>query len=140
MDQVISAFVPPEFPFIKPLLFKLTLSHVPIQWRLVDIAAISAALCAVAGWLIGRRYRLPTHTQLAWALFHLLTGFPGLLAFLCVRDWPAQEPCPACEKPRLVDREHCEHCGADFSPPEKTGTEIFAPLVAEPCREPAVNH
>jgi len=64
-------------------------------------------------------------------LFHLLTGFPGFLAFLCVREWPAREACPACKKPRLVDREHCEHCCADFAPPEKTGTEIFAPLVAE---------
>lgn len=140
MDQVISFFVPPEFPFIKPLLFRLALSHVPIQWQLVEIALMSAGLCAVAGWLIGRRYHLPTRAQFAWALFHLLAGFPGFLAFLCVRDWPAQEPCPACKRPRLVDREHCEHCGSSFSAPEMSGKEIFAPLVAEPCGEPVVNH
>mgnify|MGYP001160529373 CR=1 FL=1 len=29
---------------------------------------------------------------------------------------------------RLVDREQCEHCGAGFAPPEKTGTEVFEPL------------
>ena len=130
IDQALSFFVPPEFPFIKPLLFRLALSHVPIQWRLVDIALVSAVLCAVAGWLIGRRYRFTIQAHLGWALFHLLAGFPGFLAFLSVREWPAQEKCLACKKLRLVDREHCEHCGASFSAPEKTGAEIFAPLVA----------
>jgi len=130
IDQALSFFVPPEFPFIKPLLFRLVLSRVPIQWKLVEIALVSATLWAVAGWLIGRRYRFTIQAQLAWALFHLLAGFPGFLAFLCVREWPAQETCPECKKARLVDREHCEHCGASFSAPEKTGAEIFAPLVA----------
>jgi hypothetical protein len=131
IDQALSFFVPPEFPFVKPLLLRLALSDVPIQWRLVSIALSSAALCTVAGCLIGRRYRFTIRAQLAWALFHLLTGFPGFLAFLCVREWPAQETCPACKRPRLVDRERCEHCGASFSEPEKTGAEIFAPLVAD---------
>ena len=31
LDQVISFFVPPEFPFIKPLLFRLALSHASRQ-------------------------------------------------------------------------------------------------------------
>jgi hypothetical protein len=128
IDDVLSFFVSPEFPFIKPLLFRLSLLHVPIQWKLVKIAMFSAALCAMAGWLIGRRYRFGVQAQFGWVLFHLLAGFPGLLAFLCVREWPAREACPACKQPRLVDRERCEHCGAHFLPPEKTGTEIFAPL------------
>ena len=66
-----------------------------------------------------------------WAVFHLLCGVPGLLAFLSVQEWPAREPCPNCQRPRLVDRPQCEHCGAEFAPPEKTGTEVFAPLVAK---------
>jgi hypothetical protein len=128
IDEALSFFVSPAFPFIKPLLLRLAVSHVPIQWRLVKIAIVSATLCAMAGWLIGRRYRFGVQAQIGWVLFHLLAGFPGLLAFLCVREWPARETCPACKKPRMVDREHCEHCGAHFSPPEKTGTEIFAAL------------
>jgi hypothetical protein len=131
VDWALSAFVPPEFPFLKPLLLSRTISRVPIQWRLVQIAAVSAVICAVVGGFIGRRYHLPLRAQLGWALFHLLAGFPGFVAFLCVREWPAREACPACKKLRLVDREKCEHCGADFSPPEKTGTEVFAPLVAD---------
>ncbi len=128
IDEALSFFVSPAFPFIKPLLLRFAVSHVPIQWKLVEIAFASAVLCAMAGWLIGRRYRFGVQAQIGWALFHLLAGFPGLLAFLCVREWPARETCPACKKSRLVDRKRCEHCGADFSPPEKTGTEILTPL------------
>ena len=53
---------------------------------------------------------------------------PGLLAFLSVQELPAREACPNCKKLRVVDRAQCEHCGAGFAPPEKTGTEVFAPL------------
>jgi ribosomal protein L37AE/L43A len=47
---------------------------------------------------------------------------------LSVQEWPALESCPNCKKLRVVDREHCEHCGADFAPPEKNGTEVFESL------------
>jgi RNA polymerase subunit RPABC4/transcription elongation factor Spt4 len=47
-----------------------------------------------------------------------------------VQEWPARESCPNCKKLRVVDRDQCEHCGADFAPPEKNGTEIFEPLIA----------
>jgi hypothetical protein len=87
-------------------------------------------ICLPVGVWLGRRYRLPLAAQLGWAVFVLLFGVPGLLAFLSVQEWPARVACSACKRPRLVDRPQCEHCGADFPPPEKTGTEIFAPLVA----------
>jgi len=124
-DKLFSFFVPPEFPFIKPLLFRFALLRVPIQWNLVRMGLVSAALCAAAGWLIGSRYHFPVRTKLAWAGFHLLAGFPGLLVFLSVYEWPAREACPNCKRLRTVDRQQCEHCGADFAPPQKDGTEIF---------------
>jgi hypothetical protein len=80
------------------------------------------------GWWLGRRYRFSLAVQVGWAVFHLLFGVPGLLAFLSVQEWPAREACPNCKKLRVVDRARCEHCGAGFAPPEKTGTEVFAPL------------
>ena len=124
-DKLLSFFVPPEFPFIKPLLFRLAVLHVPIQWELVRISLLAAAFCVAAGWWIGSRYHFAVRTKLAWAVFHLLAGFPGLLAFLSVHEWPAGEPCPGCKRLRTVDRAQCPHCGADFAPPEKDGTEIF---------------
>jgi hypothetical protein len=131
LDKVLSCLVPPEFPFIKPLFFKLMLDHVPIQWNLVRLGLAGGALSALAGWLLARRYNFRASAQLGWVAFHLLSGFPGLLAFLSVQEWPARKPCPACKRPRTVDREHCEHCGAAFAPPEKEGIELFEPLGAE---------
>ncbi len=95
-------------------------------WNLPRI--IPAILCVWVGWWLGRRNNLTLQAQTGWGIFHLLFGLPGLLAFLAVQEWPAKEPCPGCKKTRVVDRERCEHCGANFAPPEKTGTEIFAPL------------
>lgn len=94
------------------------------QLRLIILAG--ALICAAAGWWLGRRYHFTVATQLKWAVYHLLTGLPGLLGFLCVQEWPASEPCTACKKLRLVDREQCEHCGAEFAPPPRNGIEVFA--------------
>lgn len=124
-DKLFSFFVPPEFPFIKPLLFRFALLHVQIQWNLVRIGLVGAGLCVAVGWLIGSRYHFSAQTKLAWAVFHFFAGFPGLLALLCVYEWPAREVCPNCKRLRIVDREQCEHCGADFAAPKKDGTEIF---------------
>jgi predicted amidophosphoribosyltransferase len=60
-----------------------------------------------------------------------LLGIAGLLTLLCAQEWPARVACPNCKKLRAVDRELCEHCQAPFPPPEKNGTEIFAPLTAD---------
>jgi hypothetical protein len=78
-------------------------------------------------WL-GRRYQFSIAAQAGWAVFLLLFGVPGLLAFLSVQEWPAREACPKCKRLRVVDCTQCEHCGAEWAPPEKTGMEVFAPL------------
>ena len=67
---------------------------------------------------------------IGWMLFLLLTGLPGLIAFLSVNEWPAREPCPSCGGRRVVTREKCEHCGAAFAPPQKVGIEIFESAAA----------
>jgi hypothetical protein len=86
-------------------------------------------ISALVGWVLGRRYNFNAKAQVGWALFHLISGFPGLLAFLGVQEWPARKPCPACKRLRTVDREHCEHCEALFAAPEKEGTELFEPVL-----------
>ena len=97
----------------------------PFSW------ASAVLVCLPIGWWLGRRYRFSLAAQLGWAVFHVLFGVPGLMAFLSVQEWPAREPCPNCKRLRLVDRLQCEHCGAAFPPPEKTGTEVFVPLGAK---------
>jgi ABC-type transport system involved in multi-copper enzyme maturation permease subunit len=101
-----------------------------IPWVLVKFSLVAALICIPVGWWLGCRYNLSVPARLGWAAFHLGFGIPGLLTFLSVQEWPAREACPNCKKLRTVDREKCEHCGADLAPPEKNGTEIFEPLEA----------
>ena len=100
-----------------------------MPWKLVLISLAAAAVVWVPlGLWLAWRHNFDVRARLGWAVFHLLCGLPGFLAFVSVQEWPARTPCANCEKLRSLDREKCEHCGADFAPPEKTGTEIFAPL------------
>ncbi|NBV23620.1 MAG: hypothetical protein EBS05_17085 [Proteobacteria bacterium] len=121
VERIAIAFIPPSIPIWSwKELYRI--------WNLLRI--VPAILCACVGWWLGRRNQFSRKAQVVWALHHLLFGLPGLLAFLTVHDWPVKVACPACKKPRAVDRNQCESCGADFAPPAKTGTEIFAPLSA----------
>ena len=90
--------------------------------------AVVGLICIPMGLWLGRRYRFSAGAQAGWAVFNLLFGLPGVLAMLCVYEWPAREPCPNCQKSRMVDRTECEHCGAPFPPPKPNGTEILVPL------------
>ena len=96
-------------------------------WNLFSYAV--GILCAALTRFLARRYNFPAAAAFGWTLFVLLLGLTGLFTFLCVQEWPARVPCPACRKRRTVDRATCEHCQAPFGPPATNGTEIFAPLV-----------
>jgi hypothetical protein len=127
--KLISLALPPALFVIIPL-FEGSPWPSAIPWVLVKFSLVAALICIPVGWWLGCRYNLSVPARLGWAAFHLGFGIPGLLTFLSVQEWPARESCPNCKKLRTVDREHCEHCGADFAPPEKNGTEIFEPLTA----------
>ncbi len=91
---------------------------------------LSAALCAMACFLLARRYSFSRARCLGWALGGLLFGPTGLLLMLAVQEWPARIACPTCRQPRRVDRDGCEHCGAAHAPPAADGTEIFETTAA----------
>lgn len=92
---------------------------------------LSALVCALACFLLARRYSFSLAGRLAWSLCGLLFGPAGLLLMLAVQDWPARVACPKCDKPRVVTRDACEHCGVPHAPPAPDGTEIFDPIPAE---------
>jgi hypothetical protein len=104
-------------------------TRIPRELLLLSWAG-AVLLCLPVGLWLGRRYHFSIAAQAGWAVFLLAFGVPGLLAFLSVQEWPAREACPNCKRLRLVDRPQCHRCGADWAPPEKTGTEVFAPLEA----------
>ena len=101
----------------------------PNVWDALSV--IPALISVLAGWLMGRRYHFSGRDQAAWAGFHLIFGIPGLIAFFSVQEWPAKEPCPHCQKLRMVNREQCEYCDGEFAPPARNGTEIFEPVAVK---------
>jgi hypothetical protein len=120
-DSLAVLLVPPAFP-------SYSWDNVDAVWQLLRFGP--AILCVAVGLWLGRRNGFSRKAQAGWAVFHLLLGLPGLMAFLAVQEWTVRETCVNCKKRRAVDREHCEHCGAGFPAAEKTGTEIFEPLEA----------
>ncbi len=95
-------------------------------WNVLGFAL--ALMSALLSWALARRHDSSPMAMAGWTLFVFLLGIAGLLTLLCVQEWPAREACPHCKKLRAVDRELCPHCQSPFPPPEKNGTEIFAPL------------
>ena len=127
-EKLVSLVMPPALLAALPNLHVgLWATGVPRDVLLLSWAA-AILVCLPIGLWLGRRYQFSIAAQAGWAVFLLLFGVPGLLAFLSVQEWPAREACPNCKRLRLVDRAQCKHCGAEWAPPEKTGTEVFAPL------------
>jgi hypothetical protein len=102
-------------------------AFVPLAYALVSLG-IATLVCVPVAWWLGRRYCLSVPARVGWAVFVLLLGAPGVLAYLCLQEWPARDICSNCKKLRVVNHLQCEHCAAAFAPPEKTGTEIFEPV------------
>ncbi len=102
-----------------------------IDWAAVRFSLAAALLLYLPiSWWLGSRYALPLRSRLAWVAFILPGGLPALVAFLSVHEWPAREPCAGCGRLRVVTRDKCEHCGAEFSPAKRVGTEILEPVTA----------
>jgi ABC-type transport system involved in multi-copper enzyme maturation permease subunit len=132
-SRLINVVNPPVSYLIRPIAYWRGFSDPAFIWKDPDlwISVGGAIICVGVGWGLGRRYYFTSKAQMKWAIFNLFCGLPGLLAFICAQEWPAREACHNCKKLRMVDREHCEHCGAEFPPPPKTGTEIFEPVGAK---------
>jgi ABC-type transport system involved in multi-copper enzyme maturation permease subunit len=128
-ERLLRSVVPPAF-YSAPIFLYDTDFFRNFPWKDLLTSVVVAIVCAGIGWCQGRRYHFTVGCQLKWAGFHLLFGLPGLLGFLSVQEWPTRESCPNCKNLRLVDRDKCEHCGADFAPPPRNGTEIFEPIGA----------
>jgi hypothetical protein len=93
---------------------------------------LSALACAVACLLLARRHAFSYARCAGWALCGLLFGWAGVVLMLVLQEWPARVRCPSCGRPRRVDRERCEHCGAPHASPAADGTEVFEETAATP--------
>lgn len=89
---------------------------------LLDLV-ISAGLAWVA-YRRQRQFGLPG--AVSWAVFVIVFGVAGWIAYRWHRVWPVIEDCPHCRQPAPRDREECTECGAEYPPPALKGTEVFA--------------
>jgi hypothetical protein len=119
-DQVLATLLPPEL--------HLEIDHkINSVWNICGFAL--DFISTFIGFSLLKRHNFSAKARIGWTLLIFLLGITGLLALLCTEEWPVREMCPKCKKLRSVDRANCEHCGSTFSPPEKNGSEIFAPLL-----------
>jgi len=95
------------------------------RWKWPMLLVASLALAAAA-WCYRRHQSYGQPAAAAWAIFVLLLGLPGLLAYLAHRRWPVCLPCPACGQSVPRDRDACRACGQAFPPPPPNGIEVFA--------------
>lgn len=90
---------------------------------LVAVVAISILLALQTMRLQRRYHRGDTG---AWATFVFLLGVPGFVAYLVENRRAKMEECGACHEVVPRDREACASCHAEFAPPPRVGTEVFA--------------
>jgi len=103
-----------------------SLIHNPLPVSLVF--AVMLLLSQLSGWIArrtARRYGFTRRETVCWVCVAVLFGPAGLLSLLCLRDWPARQPCEECGKLRPVDRDVCVNCGNVLQPPATDGTEIL---------------
>jgi hypothetical protein len=94
------------------------------------LIGVSAVACAVVCFVLGRRHVFSRARLAGWSLCGLAFGPVGLLLLLALHGLPARVRCPGCGRPRVVDRDRCEHCGAAHAPPPPDGTEVFETAAA----------
>lgn len=80
----------------------------------------------LAVWTYRRHRRYETRGTLAWAVFVLLLGPLGLVAYLVHWQWPVRTACEHCGKATPRNRGECLACEQPFPAPELRGIEVFA--------------
>jgi hypothetical protein len=108
--------------------------HSGLIGSFAGLMLLASAASALVCFVVPGRYAFSRARRLGWALLGFLFGPVGLLLMVTLLEWPGQVACPKCRKPRVVTREHCEHCHAEHALPEMDGTEILEPVkfVSEP--------
>lgn len=78
-------------------------------------------------WLtrrVAQRRGLSRGQMRLWSWSVLLLGLAAPLAVVAIYCRVVREPCPQCQQLRRVDEDRCEHCGAQWEPPQAEGIEI----------------
>jgi len=101
----------------------------PFQFQISSPALILSlgysVVMAIVAWFWALRVGFSPKDAVKWSLFVFCFGLPGLLAFRLAASWPTRVECPHCNKPRSIEVQECSHCQSPWTPPPRTGQEIF---------------
>ncbi len=93
-------------------------------WVPLIVVLVLGIVCT---WFTLRLQRKHRRSESAvWAVFVFFFGVPGLLAYSIEHRRAKLEDCPQCGEVVPRDRNTCAACNAEFAPPPRVGTEIFA--------------
>jgi len=80
---------------------------------------------AIVTFFWAHRAHLTRAQVWGWTLLVFALALPGFVVFWLAGERPRTIACESCARPRRVDRRECGQCGAGWSRPAPTGTEIF---------------
>jgi hypothetical protein len=106
--------------FASPSVFELVVMGICI------VGALAAAGVTV---MVARRNAFSRGRLIGWTIANFLLGLGGWVVMMFLLDLPRRAVCSSCGKKRVLSRDRCEHCGAEFAGPAADGTEIFDDLV-----------
>ncbi len=92
----------------------------------IPYALLLVVSLALAIWTYRRHRRYETDGAAAWAVFVLLLGPLGLVAYLVHRCWPPSTACEHCGCSVPRNRAACTQCREEFPAPAMRGIEVFA--------------
>jgi len=93
-------------------------------WMLI---ALHAAVSVIGTLLLVRSRVASIRSRLAWMAFGAIAGVGTWLAVIAVYPRTVLERCAGCERRRRVDRDRCEHCGAEWELPDSEGISLVGP-------------
>jgi hypothetical protein len=108
-----------------PVLARMVSDKTGRSQSLLLILLLSASASGCVTFALAKRRGLIGRPRMVWSVVSALLGPSGVLLFITLCERPARVTCPACNQPRVVTRERCEHCSAPPAQPALTGTEIL---------------
>ncbi|MCC7145826.1 MAG: hypothetical protein IT443_05225 [Phycisphaeraceae bacterium] len=94
-------------------------------WQFEVLGAAAVVFCLV-NVVVAWRWALGGRRMAWWGVLGLVMGLAGVLLLWCMVSRPVKVRCASCGRKRVVRRERCEHCAAEFGRPAENGTEVFA--------------
>ena len=99
-----------------------------MPWKLVLISLAAAAVVWVPlGLWLAWRHNFDIRAQLGWAVFHLLCGLPGFLAFLSVQEWPARSLAPTAKSSGRLTAKNANTVARTLRRPKRTAPKSSHP-------------